>query len=77
MSQAPTTVDPVTKKIKLVRYWTFGVFVLAIAAVTTMIGLFTGNVGQIIGSAWPMWLLIFIACAVVFFGYPWWARRGQ
>jgi hypothetical protein len=33
------------------------------------------NIGLLIMNVWPMWLITFIVCALVFFGYPWWARR--
>lgn len=69
-------VDPVEKKIRLVRYWTFGIFLLAFAAETTMLGLFDSNPMAIITFGWPMWLATFIPAAVVFFGYPIWARRN-
>jgi hypothetical protein len=77
-------IDPVEKKIRLIRYWTFGVFVLAFVLETLVPGLFArwcvncsfGQVfGLLVANAWPMWLITLIVCGVVFFGYPLWAQR--
>ena len=71
-------VDPVEKKIRLVRYWTFGIFILAFVVEAMVPGMFANrNVGLLIANVWPMWLITFVVCALVFFGYPWWARRNS
>ena len=71
-------VDPVEKKVRLVRYWTFGIFILAFVVEAMIPGMFANrNVGLLVANVWPMWLITFIVCALAFFGYPWWARRNS
>jgi hypothetical protein len=56
-------------------FWTFGIF-LAFVVETMLPGMVANrNIGLLIQNVWPMWLITFIVCALVFFGYPWWARR--
>lgn len=75
MSQATANQD-VEKRIRLVRYWTFGIFILAFVVETMVPGMFANrNIGLLIANVWPMWLITLIVCAIIFFGYPWWARR--
>ena len=70
--------DPVERKIRLVRYWTFGIFILAFVVEAMIPGMFANrNIGLLVANVWPMWLITFIICALVFFGYPWWARRNS
>ena len=76
---APTkSNEAVEKRIRLVRYWTFGVLILAFVVETLVPGLAANrNIGLVIANVWPMWLITLVLCALVFFGYPWWARRGK
>jgi len=85
MTQSALTNEAVVKKIKLIRYWTFVVFIIAFVVETLVLGLVARgcpgcSAGQIIGlliaNVWPMWLVTFIVCGLVFFGYPIWARRN-
>lgn len=86
MSQTPPTVDPVLKRIKLIRFWTFGVFVLAFVVETLWPGLIIRNMpgistpqilGALVQYMWWIWLITFVVCGLVFFGYPVLARRGK
>ena len=66
----------VEKRIKLMRFWAFGIFVLAFVVETMVPGMFANrDIGLLVANVWPMWLVTFIVCAVIFFGYPWWAHR--
>jgi hypothetical protein len=76
MSQTMSTDEATLRKIKLVRFWTFGILILAFVVETMVPGMVANrNIGLLIQNVWPMWLITFIVCALVFFGYPWWARR--
>jgi len=75
MSQAAVDQD-VEKRIRLVRFWTFGIFILAFVVETMVPGMVANrNIALLVANVWPMWLITFVVCAIVFFGYPWWARR--
>ena len=76
MSQTAVDQD-VEKRIRLVRFWTFGIFILAFVVETMVPGMVANrNIALLIANVWPMWLVTFIVCGLVFFGYPIWARRN-
>ncbi|NSW52620.1 MAG: hypothetical protein HPY85_08970 [Anaerolineae bacterium] len=57
------------KKLKLMRFWLFGTFVIIFAAATIYVGQFTG---MAIFKEWRYWLSMAIAaalCVGAFFGY--------
>ena len=58
------------KRIKLMRYWLFGTFVIVFAAITTYIGLFTNrNAFLALQIGLPVWGVTGILCVVIFYGY--------
>ena len=64
-----------TKRLRLMRIWLFGTFVIVAAAVAVYGGFFTG---VFILQSTGYWLIVGITavlCVAVYFGYQWWLRR--
>jgi amino acid transporter len=60
------------KKLKLMRFWLFGVFVIAFAAITAFLYVPTkGNLLMAITGAWLIWLILAVACVLFYFIYKW------
>jgi uncharacterized membrane protein YvlD (DUF360 family) len=49
------------KKLKLMKFWLFGTFVIVIAAVTIYLGMFAG---LSLFSEWRYWLVVVIAAVL-------------
>lgn len=49
------------KKLKLMKFWLFGTFVIVVAAITVYLGMFTGLA---IFSEWRYWLVVVIAAVL-------------
>ena len=49
------------KKLKLMKFWLFGTFVIVIAAVTVYLGMFAG---LSLFSEWRYWLVVVIAAVL-------------
>jgi len=64
-----------TKRVRLMRFWLFGMFVIVFAAVTTYAGMY---VGLAIMAERGYWLIIGATaalCLAWFQGYRWWMQR--
>jgi hypothetical protein len=62
-------VDAKEKRLKLMRFWLFGSFVIIWAAVTAYIGLFTGNPLGAIMVGFPIWGVAAVTAIVLYFVY--------
>ena len=66
------------KKLKLMRYWLFGIFVLVFAALTAFLYLPTlGNIWWAVRAGWPIWLLTAVLCVAAYYGYKWYLGRKK
>ncbi len=66
------------KKLKLMRFWLFGIFALVFAALTAFLYLPTlGNIWWAVQAGWPIWLLTAVLCVAVYFGYKWYLGRKK
>jgi len=61
--------DVKQKRLRLMRFWLFGSFLIIWAAVTAYIGIFTGNpVGAVVAGL-PIWGVAGVAAIVLYFVY--------
>jgi hypothetical protein len=66
------------KKLKLMRFWLFGIFVVVFAGLTAFLYLPTlGNIWWAVTAGWPIWLLTLVLCVAVYFGYKWYLGRKK
>ncbi len=69
----------VEKRLKLMRFWLVGTFLIVSAGAMVGYGLFTGAVsGGLLGGAlnsWPVILITAILCLAAYFGYQYWVTR--
>jgi uncharacterized membrane protein len=68
--------DVMEKKLKLMRFWLFGIFVLVFAGITAF--LFypaLGNLWVAISSGWILWGGTGILCILAYYGYKWFIGR--
>ncbi len=64
------------KRLKVMRFWLFGTFVIVWASITMYIGLFTGaDWVAALKAGFPIWGIVGAACIVWYVGYLWWLRR--
>jgi uncharacterized membrane protein YvlD (DUF360 family) len=49
------------KKLKLMKFWLFGTFVILVAAITVYMGMFAG---MAVFSQWQYWLVVVIAAVL-------------
>jgi len=72
------------KKLKLMRFWLFGAFVIFFAAITVYFGALGEAVGLVIDSSssiftniyyWILMAVIAVACVGVWFFYKWYLDR--
>jgi hypothetical protein len=60
------------KKLKLMRFWLFGFFVIVFAAITAFLYMpAKGDVLMVITSSWLIWLILAVACVAIYFIYKW------
>ena len=62
------------KKLKLMRFWLFGIFVLFFAMETALVyRVAGGNIVLAVGqsSLWLLWLLTAVLCVLVYYLYKW------
>ena len=63
-------------KLKLMKFWLFGIFVLVLAGVTAFIYYpANGNVLLSLQSGWSIWGGTGILCILVFYFYKWFLNR--
>jgi len=66
------------KKIKLMRFWLVGIFVIVWAAITLYIGMFTSRDWWLaIKSGFPIWGITAVLCIIWYFGYKAWLTRKK
>ena len=66
------------KKLKLMRFWLFGTFVIVFAALTAFLYFPTlGNILWAVQAGLPIWLLTAVLCVAVYFGYKWYLGRKK
>lgn len=65
------------KKIKLMRFWLVGIFVIVWAAITIYVGMLVGNWWQAIKTGFPIWGITAVLCVAAFFGYKYWLERKK
>ena len=64
------------KKLKLMRFWLFGFFVIVFAAITAFLYMpAKGNVLMVIKGAWLIWLILAVACVAIYYFYKWILRK--
>lgn len=65
------------KKLKLMRFWLVGVFIIVWAAITIYIGMLVGNWWWAIQSGFPIWGITAVLCVIAYFGYRAWLTRKK
>jgi hypothetical protein len=64
------------KKLKLMRYWLFGIFVLVFAGLTAFLYLVSRkNLWLALSSGWMIWGGTAVLCILAYFGYKWFINR--
>ncbi len=64
------------KKLKLMKFWLFGIFVMVFAGITAF--LFypaLGNIWLAVTSGWTLWVGTGLLCILVYYGYKWYLGR--
>jgi hypothetical protein len=61
--------DPKQKRLRLMRFWLFGSFLIIWAAVTAYISLFTGNPVAAIVAGLPIWGIAGVTAIILYFVY--------
>ena len=70
--------DEKTKKLKLMRFWLFGVFVIVFAALTAFLYMpAAGDLVLAITSAWYIWLIVAVLCVLAYYIYKWILNRKK
>ncbi len=64
------------KKLKLMRFWLVGIFVIVWVAITLYIGMLTGW-WQAIKSGFPIWGITAVLCVVCYYGYKYWLTHKK
>ncbi len=67
--------DPKQKRLRLMRFWLFGSFLIVWAAVTAYIAMFTGDFVGAIGTGLPIWGITGVTAVVLYVVYSAWLRR--
>ncbi len=67
--------DDTQKRLKLMRYWLFGIFLIVFAATAIFAGMWTGPYW--LQVSWPVWLVTAILCIIVGVGYQYWLTRKK
>jgi len=63
------------RRLRLMRFWLFGTFVIVWGAITAYLGLFTGNpVGAVVAGL-PIWGMVGVVAILLYFGYRAWLNR--
>jgi hypothetical protein len=65
------------KKLKLMKYWLFGLFVFVFAGLTAYMYLWTKktNILMAIQSGWSIWGITAVLCILAYYGYKWFLGR--
>jgi hypothetical protein len=64
------------KKLKLMRFWLVGIFVIVWVAITVFFGLFT-NALHAVQVGFPMWGITAVLCVACYFGYKYWLTHKK
>lgn len=78
--------EEIQKRIRLVRYWLFGLFIIVFVATMIYFGYLATAAAALAGvsgstilwglqGSWPIWAITGILCLVVAFGYQYWLTR--
>lgn len=63
-------------RLKVMRFWLAGTFVIVVIAITAYIGIFTGSDWfEAIKAGFPIWGIVVGVCIVWYAGYLLWLRR--
>ena len=66
------------KKLKLMRFWLFGIFVIVFAAFTAFLYLpAAGNLWTAVKNAWLVWLIVAALCVIAYYIYKWILNRKK
>jgi uncharacterized membrane protein len=68
------------KRLKLMRFWLVGTFVIIFAASAMFSGYIGSAAGDPIGgmlSSWPVWVIAAVLCIGAYFGYKSFINRQQ
>lgn len=66
------------KKLKLMRFWLFGTFVIVFSALTAFLFIpALGNIWLAIQAGWSIWFLTAVLCVAAYFGYKWYLGRKK
>ncbi len=66
------------KKLKLMRFWLVGVFVIVFAAFTAFLFIpALGNIWLAVKNGWPIWLLTAVLCVAAYYFYKWYLGRKK
>jgi len=66
------------KKLKLMRFWLFGIFVIVFAGLTAFLYFPTlGNIWAAIKAGWMIWGGTAVGCVLVYFFYKWFLGRQK
>ncbi len=66
--------DENTKKLKLMRFWLFGTFVIFAATIIVTVGWLVGG-AQALTLSLPSVAFVAVVCVAAYFGYRWFINR--
>src|SRR5438552_10836689 len=68
MEQQQVVVDDKTKRMKLMRYWLIGTFIIVVSAITAYIMMWTQiSITQALMTGLPIWGITLVTCLVIYF----------
>jgi hypothetical protein len=72
--------EDLDRRLKLMRYWLFGTFLLLWAISLTYYYLYLAPISDlatVLGAVWPVWVVAAVGAVIVYFVYKWWLGRSE
>jgi len=64
------------KKLKVMRFWLFGTFIIVFAAISIYIGMVAGSAWiEVFKAGFPIWGITGALCVIWYLGYSYWLSR--
>ncbi|GMR11684.1 MAG: hypothetical protein BMS9Abin28_2522 [Anaerolineae bacterium] len=68
------------RRLRLMRFWLFGTFVLLWAISLAYYFLYLApisDVATVLRAVWPVWVVAAVGAIAAYFGYRWWLGRSE
>jgi uncharacterized membrane protein YwaF len=70
--------EEMDRRLRLMRFWLFGIFVLLWAISLTYYYLYLAPISDlatVLRAVWPVWVVAAVGAVIVYFIYKWWLGR--